>query len=338
MSRTLVVSLVASVVAALLAVAPAAGAATSRLTFGISPTPLGSAIAAPDFTFGVTEGASVADSVEIFNYSASPLTLGVYAADAVQVPSGGFGLLLPTQKSVGVGAWVHFGRAHESVTLAPAGADGPTHSVLPFVLHVPDNASPGDHVGAILASLRVVGTDKSGKRIVLDQRVGVRLYVTVAGATRTGLRIMNLHASVSGGLEPWQHDVLHVSYQVENTGNVNVSLDQRVSASGPIADHASTTSKVNPIVLPGAVLSESATIPGLWPQFVTHVVVRATGSLVTVQGLRQRLSASASTWVLTVPWLGVLLVLILIALAWWELRRRRASAVAATEPTDGSAA
>ena len=232
---------------------------------------------------------------------------------------------------------MHFDHPRESVTLPAAGAGGPSRSVLPFILRVPDNASPGDHAGAILASLRVVGKDKSGKKIVLDQRVGARIYVTVAGVTRTGLRVFNVHTSVSGGLEPWQHDAIRVAYQVQNTGNVNVSLAQHVSASGLIADHGTVALKSNPLVLPGAVLSESVTVPGLWPQIVTHVTVQASGSVVTVQGLRQGVTASASTWVLTVPWLGVLLVVILIALAWWELRRRRGRAATASNPSEESA-
>jgi hypothetical protein len=323
MRRTIVASLrlLAVIGLGVFLVPGVAGAAAEHVTFGIVPGPANSTSAPADFTFGVTGGATVADSVTILNYSLSPLSLQVYAADAVQSSSGAFGLLLPTQKSVGVGAWVAFSHPRLTVNLPAASSSGATHVTLPFTLHVPDNATPGDHVGAILASLQTIGHSSSGKKIILDQRVGARIYVTVSGATHAGLRVANLSTSVHGGQLPGQHDSLEVSYDVQNTGNVNVSLNQRVSASGLIADHGSVTMKNNPIVLPGATLSEEVTIPGLWPEFVTRVAVHATGSVVTVQGLAETIHATGSSWVLTVPWLSLAILVVLIAVLWWWRRR-----------------
>jgi hypothetical protein len=331
MRRAIVVSFCVSFLvstAQILFSATAALAASAHVTFGIEPGSNVSGSSAPDFTFGVTGGAAVADSVAILNYSSIPVSLQVYAADAVQASSGGFGLLLPNQHSVGVGAWVKFSSAHENVSLAPASASGPTRAILPFVLRVPINASPGDHAGAILASLQTVGLSKSGKKIILEQRVGVRVYVTVSGVTRAGLRVLHVSTSEQGGAAPWQHDSLRVSYQVQNTGNVNMSLDQKVSASGLVADHGEVTLARNPIVLAGATVNEAVTIRHLWPEVLTRVVVSATGTVVTVQGLNETVHASSSSWVLTIPWLGVVILVLLIALLWWWLRRRRgASAV-----------
>ena len=327
MRRTIVASLLVTLlvsVASSLVTTSAASAADTPVhaTFGIEPASAASNGSSPYFSFGVTAGAAVADSVVILNYSSLPVSLQVYAADAVQAASGGFGLLLPTQKSVGVGAWVDFHQSKVNVTLPAATTSGPSKSTVPFIVHVPLNAAPGDHAGAILASLQTIGRSKSGKKIILNQRVGARVFVTVSGATRPGLRILNASTSVQGGLSPWQHDAVHVTYQVQNTGNVDVSLDQHVSARGVVADHGEVTLKNNPIIIPGGTVNESVTIPGLWPEVLTHVAVSATGSFVSVQGVHETVSASASTWVLTFPWVGLFILVVLVALLWWRRRRR----------------
>ena len=307
--------------------------AAPRATFAVAPVPLSGA-ARPEFSFGVTAGARVADAVEILNYSSSALQLQVNAEDAVQASDGGFGLLLPTQRSVGVGAWISFSRPHLTVVVPGASAHAPGVAEVPFTLQVPATASPGDHAGAVLATLVSVGTSASGKRIILDQRLGARVFVTVAGSIAAGLSVRGLSVSASGGEVPWQHDDLRVQYTLVNTGNADLAVDQRVSGTPLVTSATSASLPRNPILLPGGTLHESVRLRGLWPALATRVVVDAQGTYVGVDGVTKVVSATASTWVITFPWL-LLVAVILIAGGLWLVRRGRRAAptTATTEPT-----
>ena len=80
---------------------------------------------------------------------------------------------------------------------------GPGEVIEPIAVHVPLKAPPGDHVGGIVASLQTVGTNRSGQRVVLDQRVGTRVFVRVSGARwHRSSPSPDLHASYDGTLDP----------------------------------------------------------------------------------------------------------------------------------------
>ncbi len=108
-----VLSVVARFALLCLAVMLAAGPASAttgstgptQVTFGVEPATATRPDARPNLSYGVTPGSTVRDHVAIVNFSSGPLTLAVYATDAVNTSAGGFSLLDGAQKPQDVGAW-----------------------------------------------------------------------------------------------------------------------------------------------------------------------------------------------------------------------------------------
>jgi hypothetical protein len=306
----------------------------ARVTFGIEPWAGKRAGARPDFTFGVTPGATLADHVAVLNFSTKPLSLQVYATDAVNTATGGFGLLPAAVKPTGAGAWISLPRATSTVRVPAKTATGPGKVIVPFELRVPDTASPGDHVGGVVASLQTVGHNSSGQSVVLDQRVGTRVFVRVAGTLSPGLGISGLHSTYHGVADPFGSGRLTVTYLVTNTGNVEFALDQAVSAHGLLgASHSAALAPV-PLLLPGDSLRESVTLHGVWPQINSHVVVTAQPLAAPGDADPHLASVRAGTRVWTIPWALLVAILVLAAATWLAYRQRHRP----VEPDQPSAA
>jgi hypothetical protein len=202
-------------------------------------------------------------------------------------------------------------------------ADAPGQVVVPITLHIPFTATPGDHVGGVVVSLQTVGTNASGQRVVLDQRVGTRVFVRVAGTLTPRLTVTELHASYDGTFNPVGRGQVHVTYVVSNRGDTDLAINQSVTVSGLVADSRSAAGPKISLLLPGASVSEQITVPGLWPQILLHTTVHARPLAEPGTSLSGLVTASASIWVWAVPWTLIVIILVLLAGYWWYRRRRR---------------
>ena len=314
--------------------ASAAPAPTSRVTFGIEPASATAPDGRANFNFEMTPGAVLFDHIAIVNYSDTPLTLQLYATDALETSSGGFGLLQPGVTPTGVGAWVSIPASASSVQVPAERSTGPGYVIVPMTVRVPVKAIPGDHVGGVIASLRTVGTNATGQTVVLNQRIGSRVYVRVAGQLSPQLTLSSPRATFSGSSSPVGTGRVKVSYVVTNSGNVDLAVhDQHVSVSGLIDDtHTAQLGNIQ-LLLPGTSVTQSVVISGVWPQFRLHQTVSA--QPVVLDGSAGDLSpvgASSTLW--AVPWLLVIIVLVLVvAVVAWVRRRRHK--VPAADPTVG---
>jgi hypothetical protein len=328
--------LLGSALPASAATPPAAAHPAGRVTFGIEPASASGPDGRPNFSFVVTPGAVLFDHAAVVNYSSIPLTLQVYATDATETAGGGFGLLLPTVKPTGAGAWISLPAGTSTVQVPAERATGPGFVVFPITVHVPASATPGDHSGGIIASLRTVGTNGSGQTVILNQRIASRVYIRVAGTLVPRLAITGLHATYSGTANPVGKGKVSVHYVVANTGNVNLAVrDQRVSVTGLIDDSHHVKVSTIQLLLPGATVNESAVVTGEWPQFILHPTVSAVPlANETVTVALAPVSASTTLW--AIPWTLIIIVLVLVALAgyWWR-RRRRSRAAAGQSPAPG---
>ena len=184
-----------------------------RITFGAQPATKGALDNRPNYRYAVTPGGTLRDQVGVRNLSAAPITVQVYATDAVNVDNGGFGLLPRSQRPRDVGSWVAVG-GNGSVTVKPQ-----SFVVLPLSLKVPPNAQPGDHTGGIVVAVTTRSRNAKGTNTELDQRVGVRLFVRVSGPLRPALSVKRVSADYWGVLNPFGRGSTEVTYHVTNTGN-----------------------------------------------------------------------------------------------------------------------
>ncbi|MFF3950694.1 hypothetical protein ACFYYN_38700 [Streptomyces sp. NPDC001902] len=298
---------------------PGAGP-NGRTTFGVQPSTADKPDGRPNYSYGVTPGAVIRDHIAIWNYSAKPLTLSVYAADAINSAEGGFDLLARAARSSDAGTWIKLGRSR--VTVAAR-----SRVIVPFTLTVPRTVTPGDHPAGIVASLSAVRTGAKGDRVQVDQRVGARMYLRVAGQLRPLLAVEDLHTDYHGTANPFGTGTATVSYTVRNTGNVRLAAEQTVrvrDAFGGIATVKGSRDLAE--VLPGNALRISVTATGVLPTVrdTTTVSVDA----VSVRGdvaIPDLPSLTRSQGFWAVPWslFAVLAAVAAVAVAWWIRRRRR---------------
>jgi hypothetical protein len=308
--------------------------APGRVTFGIEPASASGADGRASFTFGVTPGAVLFDHVSLLNYSSVPLTLQVYARDAEETTGGGFGLLPASSTSRGVGAWISGPPGDAAVEVPPETAKGqPGQTVVPFTVQVPANATPGDHVGGIIATLQTEGKNASGQQIILDQRVGTRVFVRVSGQISPRVTVSSVGAAYSGTANPFGQGTVDVHYVVTNAGNVDVGLsDQSISVSGLVADTHQARVAAVPLLLPGSSVSERVILPAVWPQFRLHATVTVNPVLLNGTSTQPLSPVTGSTSLWAIPWTLLLLIVVIVGLAWYIRRRRKAQRVVPSGP------
>ncbi|MFG2618117.1 WxL protein peptidoglycan domain-containing protein [Streptomyces sp. NPDC048507] len=302
--------------------APTAAAADNG-TWGVFPTPAAGAAMTDRAYFFHQGGAgdTVSDSATILNSSDRALTFQVFATDAVNTPSGGAFALLPVEtKPKDVGAWIALGpQAANTVTVPPKG-----RADIPFTVKVPADATPGDHVGGIVAlNTAVEGVREDGKvQVGVRRSVGARLYFRVPGPLTPGLSVEDVRVSRGAPLLPWTKAArATVSYALVNRGNVVVEPEVSVSARGlfgrRVLDRPARGPKL--VLLPGQRVELTEPWAGA-PQ-LDRVSVTVAARAAAYPGL----ATSSGTDFLAVPWpaAGALLVLAGAAVAARVLRRRR---------------
>jgi hypothetical protein len=257
------------------------------------------------------------DYVGVSNFTSKPVTFKVYATDGFVDKNGSLNFLPAATAPTDIGTWVH--PLHDSVKV-------PAHSRVnePFTVTVPANATPGDHTGAMLASILTSG------QVKIDYRIGVPIYLRVSGKLRPVLSIESTSTSYHNTINPFGGGGTNVSYTVHNTGNVRLTGTQTVSVTGPFGV---TLATVHPAplqqLLPGTFVRVSAHLPGVYPAGPLTVHVKVIP--VPINGLRHTTGAplaavkhSVGMWAL--PW-PLLVLLILLAGGgygvWWWMRRRR---------------
>ena len=316
---------------------PSAGASgragdPSRVTFGIQPaSPDKDGAIAPDerpyLYYAGAAGSTITDHVAIVNYGLTPITATVYAADARNDASGGFALLTGQEKSTDAGTWTSV--STRRITLTIAGRTTAAnhqqaygYAVVPVTIKIPAAATPGDHVGGLLVSVVTAGTSNQGANVRLDQRVGTRMFIRVAGALEPRLTIESLSASYSGPLDPVGQGSATVSFTVANRGNVKLGGRLKVDVGG-LLGRTSTVDLVDlQLLLPGNSVTVTTTVPDVMPQLRDNATVTLTPLKLTADADPPLPDISASTSFWAIPWTLLGLVLLVLALGGYLWHRR----------------
>lgn len=268
----------------------------------------------PYFRYDVAPGGKVQDAVTLFNYSDNDLAFKIYPTDGFNTVGGGYDLLQAGQKPTDVGSWVQ---------LENEGMLVPRHTsiTIPFVLTVPAAASPGDHSGGVVASLVRGPADPGSKEVVVEHRVGTRLYLRVTGPVAPDLVIDKLDTVFRGGGVLGRGD-LEVTYTVRNAGNTRIRGHQQLDVAGAFGLFAQTVKPEDlPELLPGTTVTHTEVVRDVTPFVVVGTRLTITPEL--APGLSDTLPPPAvrevSRW--SIPW--VPLVVLLAILTGWRLVRRR---------------
>lgn len=288
-------------------------------TWSVQPANEDGADGRASWDFALEPGESVEDYALITNFGEEALTFDVYSHDAVNTPDGAFTLQPADAESVEVGAWIGL---DEQVTVEPGDS-----SVVPFTIAVPEDAVPGDHAGGIVASITSEATDDEGQQVLVDNRVGSRIYLRVAGELDPVLAVEVVDAEyVRSSWLPFTSGEVTVTYLVRNAGNVRLAGEQEATVHGlfGMGEQTVTLDELRE-VLPGQAITSSAVADGVAPLvrvtgevFVDPVPPEATGAEVIPP---VRASAATTMWV--VPWPELIIIAMLAVGVWWTWRRRR---------------
>jgi hypothetical protein len=327
MRRTAPLPLLRPLVAALTLLGAAAGgvlaagpaAAADDVTWGVATADGDYGSARTSYHYALDPGSSANDAMLVTNHGETALTLAVYAADGYTTDAGQLDVLAADATSTGVGAWVH--TAVDEVTVEP----GQTLEV-PFTVTLPDDATPGDHRGGIVTSLR---SDDAVQGVTVDRRIGIAIDLRIGGELSPTMAVTDVHVSYAGGLDPTGGEAT-VTWTVSNTGNAVLVGRSSVQVTGPFgllprdADAVPDT----PALLPGESRTLSATVPGIPATGVLAATVTLTPVLTDASGSTSTLDPlTASGRTAAMPWAVLALVVVLVGLAvWWPRRRRRIAA------------
>ncbi|GLW93896.1 WxL protein peptidoglycan domain-containing protein [Actinokineospora globicatena] len=304
----------------------AAASAAAPATYGVRPATADAPDNRPNFSYSATPGAVVVDHVAVSNVSNDPLSLKLYPNDAFNTPDGGFDLLASSAKSVDVGAWI-------AVEQDQVQIPGRTTKIVPFRLSIPQNATPGDHVGGIVAALVTEATNADGQKVAVEQRVGARVYLRISGDLVPKLSIDGLTADYEHSLFGAGDTV--VEYTVRNSGNVRLGGKQKVTVETPWGSGTAAPNLPDlPELLPGNSFRVRTVVPGVLPAGWLDTLVHI-DPIAPPGPQPQAAAVDASVTVVAVPWLVLILLLLVVALVLfllWRRRRRRARPVPEPEP------
>jgi hypothetical protein len=300
------------------------------ITWAVQPSTKDGPDRRSSFTYtNLKPGTIVHDYVGVTNYSKTAVTFRVYASDAFNTSTGSLDLLPANEKPKDVGSWVGLGK--DSVTIEPGARVNE-----PFTLTVPDNATPGDHTGGIIASISTTSSGGKGN-VNVDRRLAVPIYLRVAGALTPAVAIESLSASYHGTINPFGGGGTDVSYTIHNTGNARLNLSQgaTLTSFGITLGTAHPPSLTD--LLPGATYRVTQHLSGVFPlgpiSAKVHVDPAAPAGLPRADPPLTPVSHDLGLWATPWPQLLVLAVLIglFFAIRWWIRRgkRRTESAVAA---------
>ncbi|WP_331770209.1 DUF916 domain-containing protein (plasmid) [Embleya sp. NBC_00888] len=298
----------------------AAEPAPAPTTWSVQPSTEQGPDDRPFFRYALAPGARQIDYVAVTNAGDAPLTVDLYAQDAFTTAAGGFDLLAAGRPSADVGSWIRLKQTR--ITVPPR-----SRSDVPFELSVPDDASPGDHTGGVVASVATPGQDAAGSRVLVDRRVGTRVYLRVDGPLRPALGTGGLSARVRTSPDPFGGG-LTVTYTVRNTGNVRLGARPELTVRGPWGV-TTRHQRLDPLpeLLPGAALTRTVRLDGVTQAFRLDVDLAVHPMPVPAGPAETGPVAHARTEVRAVPWVVVgasaLLLAVLVSLVVHRRRRRR---------------
>ena len=311
-------ALLLGVAFAVAAVAPLAMAASTddgSVTWSVSPADANGADGRVRIETSLDPGETMVEHLVVKNLSATEVTFAIQAADGYRTPTGRFNMLASDQESVDAGTWVE---APENVVLAANES-----AVVEFTITVPANATPGDHLAGIAATIQSVGTGADGNSLTVESRVGFPILLRVNGELAPSLVLTPVSTSYEFSWNPFAPGRVTAVYEISNDGNVRMQAAPTVEAQGRtnVVDP-----EAPPITLsPGDTRKITTTISGVWPLFFAPVHVTLDTAIVSTDGNPQPadpLIADTSVLAIPVPQLLVLLGVALVIVALVIGRRR----------------
>jgi dihydroorotate dehydrogenase (fumarate) len=256
------------------------------------------------FEYQLNSGQPARDSIYVVNTGTSSQEVTLYARDAFAGKKGDFLIQDESQQPKDVGAWVRFegNKKLYTFTLQPRG-----YMTIPFDVLTPSDATPGDHVGAIVASAIT-----KGSTVNIVRRVAVRLYARLSGQLKARLDLANVKAETYvNPFNPFASNQV-VSYDITNVGNVELAADVAVTTTGPLGLFGGPTDSLRITnLLPGSTRHVSQTVSGAGQLVLSTTSVVYTGLLTSnsVAAQQPRGRVDLASYVFPTGWVAWLVAI-----------------------------
>ncbi|MCI2956332.1 DUF916 domain-containing protein [Agromyces atrinae] len=305
----------------IVAVAPAISSTAEEDsdTIGIAGEPLSdeNTTGRTRFSYQLSPGQVIEDGYIVTNTGSVPQTFALFATDAFNSEDGGYGLLDTGVVPTGAGAWVVFEGGVTTVSLDLQPGESRT---VPFTLSAPADAAPGDHAAGL-----VISAVSADGQVLLDRRVGTRLYVRVPGDLQPNLTISSMTSSYTPSFNPFD-GISTVTFTVRNAGNVALGAATTVDVRGLFGIGLGESVRQELAeMLPGSTRTVSVDVHGVGQWIYLAPTVRLAPT-VDAEALNPGPLAPVDRDIVTfvVPWaLLALLVLAGLVFAWVRFSRRR---------------
>jgi len=252
-------------------------------------------------------GEKISEHLAVRNLSDMEVTFTLSSADGYFTPTGRFNMLPLTAKSVGAGTWID---VQDTVTVPPEST-----AVVPVTITVPEKATPGDHAAGLAASIFSAGSG-DGASVGVESRVGFRVMTRVSGDVAANLAVTKADGTYHVSWNPFKPGSVTVDYELENTGNVRVSVAGRTTAGGGTVAE----------LLPGDRRDFQLESANVWPLGRLSVPLVIDQAMITLDGEAETLTPLEQNIIVwAIPWPQVigLLALVLIVGGLLVGRRRR---------------
>jgi hypothetical protein len=319
---------------------PSATPSPPKATWGIGPAKTLSAghyevdADRASFKWFVTPGGALSDHVAVVNLSVTPLTLRLYARDAENDSDGKLQLQPFSGNPTDAATWITVGLPGAGATFTiPARST----AYLPVTLHIPANASPGDHTAGIISSLtsQVTGSGAQSINPDLEQRVAVPVQVRVSGIVNARIGIRSVHPSYEQALNPIGHGRATITYTVTNTGNVNLGAHASLVVNSWLGASQHVPVANIPVLLPGGSDTVKVELHGVLPEVFMTAKVTLTPLVPTSDVDPNIVATGKSNHFLAIPWVLIVLIVLLGVLFWSYRRMRRGSGRHGQNPSVG---
>jgi len=268
----------------------------------------------------IEPGSTIFDHVAVFNRSLQAVAFSIYATDATGTSTSGALTLLPANtRSAAIGAWTTFpGHGNQLSIIIPGGKG----VIEPFTIAVPRRATPGDHVGGMIAAVGVPHRTSTGQMVTLYERIAVPIELRVTGKLVAALTVESVSCGFSTPFNPFGGGSAHVTYSVANTGNVLLAGTQVVTVTGPFGAKSTIRMPALPTILPGDSVQYSGSAGGMYPagSISAHVTITPGWPKGATPLTVSLASASASGSAFALPW-ALLVLLIVLAGGGYAWRR-----------------
>lgn len=257
-------------------------------------------------------GTGTEDAVRVHNISSVDVTFSLTANDGYRTQSGSFDMMPSDHTPEFGGAWISFDESSVSV---PAGGE----VIVPFSVEVPENATPGDHIAGVAASIRT----EASENVATEHRVGVRVNIRVAGEVSAAPGLVADNTSYEMSWNPFAPGKMLLDGQITNNGNIRFAGQLSGTAGG-----STSTPGEDIEFLPGEARDVTATVDQVWPLGPITVTYTVAATVVPAPGgtgndvVVDPISYSVTVW--AIPWPQIILLLLIVGVVFLILRARRA--------------